>query len=91
MEINRGYTLKISTVGTITEFYIDGELIETIDKDRFTSGRIGLNASDGICLFDDFVVTGPNIPDGGPDKGQVPVSPKAHLTTNLGTHSIGNL
>ena len=44
-----------------------------------------------VFLFDDFVVTGPNIPDGGPDKGQVPVSPKAHLTTNLGTHSIGNL
>ena len=81
VEINRWYTLKISTVGTISEFYIDDELIEAIDEDRFTSGRIGLNASDGIFLFDDFVVTGPNIPDGGPDKGQVPVSPKARLTT----------
>jgi len=40
---------------------------------------IGFSANGVIVMFDDFVVTGPNIPDGGP--GAKAVHPEDKLAT----------
>lgn len=40
---------------------------------------MGFSANGAIAMFDDFAVTGPNIPDGGP--GAKAVNPKDKLAT----------
>jgi hypothetical protein len=60
------YELKVVAEGDHFEFYIDNELIESFDDDSFTSGGIDLGVANTHVHFDDVVITGPEIPNGGP-------------------------
>ena len=47
-------------------FFVDGQLAGTLTDDRSLSGRVGVAVQDAeVALFDDFTVTGPNIPSNG--------------------------
>jgi hypothetical protein len=48
------------------EAYLDNELIADFDDKSEDSGKIGLGAKCIEARFDNVVITGPEIPDGGP-------------------------
>ncbi len=60
------YELKVIAEGDHLEFYINGELIGSFDDDSFPSGGIELGVANTHVHFDDVVITGPEIPNGGP-------------------------
>jgi len=65
-ELDHWYTLKAITKDKNTEFFVDNELVGAFDYDALESGSVGLVVSNAHVHFDDFVVTGLDIPDGGP-------------------------
>ncbi len=65
-ELDHWYTLKAIAQDKHTEFYLDDELVGEFGYAALRSGSVGLVVSNAIAHFDDFVVTGPDIPDGGP-------------------------
>jgi len=49
---------KLECEGTEMSFYLDDELITTVNDDTFASGRIGLRAGQGHVVYDDVEVRG---------------------------------
>ena len=77
------YTLKIEREGNRYHFWI-GDFGLFTEDDSLTSGSIGLHFY-GRCniWLDDFTVSGPDVPDGGP--GVLGVNPfSKRLTTTWG-------
>jgi hypothetical protein len=60
------YELKVIAEGEHFEFYISDELIGSFDDDSRPSGTVILGVASAKVHFDDVVITGPEIPDGGP-------------------------
>lgn len=60
------YLVRAELQGTNMSFFVDGQLIGTVTDDRSLSGAVGVAVQDTMeTLFDDFTVTGPNIPNNG--------------------------
>ncbi len=84
-ELDHWYTLKAIAQGSRTEFYLDDEFVGKFSYAALRSGSVGLVVSNAVAHFDDFVVTGPDIPDGGPGGVSFSVRPKDKLTAAWGT------
>ena len=77
------YELKIIAKGDHFELYIDGEPVGEFEDNSIPSGKVGLSVRNTHVHFDDVVITGPEIPDGGP--GSISVRQKHELVTTWGT------
>ncbi len=91
-EATRAYTAEIDTwyelEATVYEdgsldFRINDFIIKAIDDDPLEGGKVGLVVGNARARFDDFQITGENIPNGGPGKPR-PVAPQAKLATTWG-------
>ena len=81
VEFGREYRLRMTEEENLIKCYLDGELVHELAMDKsFTSGIVGLAISSMRAHFDDFVVSGANIPDGGPGLGKA-VKPRAGFPT----------
>jgi hypothetical protein len=60
------YKLEVIAEGDHFEFFIDDEQIGSFDNASRPSGSVGLEVANAHVHFDDVVITGPEIPDGGP-------------------------
>lgn len=78
------YDLKaiVNADGTL-EFHIDDTVFEAVDPQPLSGGQAGFVIGDSRARFDNFAVTGDNIPNGGPGK-PFDVAPKEKLTTTWG-------
>ncbi len=77
------YTLKIERVGNRYTFSIDGVVLEAA-VDSVPIGWIGFRFYGRLSLvLDNFIVTGPNVPNGGPG-GLLAVKPAEKLATMWG-------
>ncbi len=66
LELKRWYILRAELSGTNMSFYVDDKFMGTLADDRSLSGAVGVAVQDTMqTLFDDFAVTGPNIPNNG--------------------------
>jgi len=83
-ESDHWYTLKAITQEEHTEFYIDSKLIGAFDYAELKSGSVGLGVSNAHVHFDDFVVIGEDIPDGGPGGVSISVGKNYKLATSWG-------
>jgi hypothetical protein len=83
-ELDHWYTLKATTKGEHTELYIDNKLIGAFDYAELKSGNVGLVVSNAHVHFDDFVVIGEDIPNGGPGGVSISVGEKGKITTSWG-------
>jgi hypothetical protein len=63
---NTWYKLEVIAEGEHFGFHINDELIGSFDDDSRPSGTVLLMLRDAHVHFDDVVITGPEIPDGGP-------------------------
>lgn len=84
-ELDHWYTLKATAQEDHTGFYIDDDLVGEFDHREIKSGSVGLVISNAIVHFDDFVVTGPDVPDGGPGDASFSVRSKDKLAAAWGT------
>lgn len=71
LEVGKWYTLKAVAQGSKIEFYVDGKLLVKTEDSKYPAGWVGFG-SFASALFDDFVMTGPEVKDGGH------WNPKAH-------------
>ena len=63
LEMRKWYDLRAELNGSAMSFFVDDQLIGTVQDDRSLEGAMGVAAQDASeVLFDDFTVTGPNIP-----------------------------
>ncbi|MFC1716035.1 family 16 glycoside hydrolase [Candidatus Poribacteria bacterium] len=83
-ELDHWYTLKAIAQDKHTEFYLDDELVGEFGYAELRSGSVGLVVSNALVHFDDLVVTGPDIPDGGPGVVSFSVRPKDKLAAVWG-------
>ncbi len=66
LELKRWYRIRAELQGNTISFFVDDQWIGTIIDARSTSGAVGLAVQDALEVqFDDFSVTGPNIPGNG--------------------------
>ena len=84
-KLDHWYTLTAIAGRGYAEFYVDDELVGRFDYGELKSGSVGLVVSNALVYFDDFVVTGEDIPDGGPGGVSFLVEPKNKLVTRWGT------
>jgi len=83
IEVSKWYRLKIKIVERIddeegiVQCFIDDQPI--LQFQGYRKGTPGFSVYQTIAMFDDFVVTGPDIPDGG--SGAKAVRPKGKLAT----------
>ena len=83
------YTLQIKADGDRYTFSINDLILEGKD-DSVLIGRIRLHFYGRLCLvLDDFIVTGPNVPNGGPG-GLLAVKPAEKLATTWGKLKVRN-
>jgi len=75
-KIDTWYSVKAIVQGKQLEFYIDNKLVAKAENDVYLTGKAGFIIDDGEALFDDFVMTGPEVKDGGH------WDPKAHIQPN---------
>ncbi len=60
------YVARADLQGPTMMFFVDGQLVGTVTDDRSLSGAVGVAVQDALdARFDDFTVTGPNIPGNG--------------------------
>jgi hypothetical protein len=82
VQMNKWYKLKLSAIGNQFRLYIDDVLQREFTFDGYESGGVLMAAGGCIAHFDNVVITGPDIPNGGP--GLTPVAPKGKLATRWG-------
>jgi RNA polymerase sigma factor (sigma-70 family) len=78
IEADRWYRLKVTVKGNLVKCFIDGKRVSEFQSDLYPSGKVGVSVDGVVAMFDDFVVTGPEIPDGGTSFA---VNPQAKLAT----------
>lgn len=54
-------TVKVVLKGNTFDAYFDGALVGSYDNDALSGGKVGLLVWNGNAVFDDVVITGPNI------------------------------
>ncbi len=91
---NTWHSLKAVVQGDSLEFYIDNKLVAKAKDKTRTAGKAGFIIDNGEVLFDDFVMTGPKVKDGGhwnpkAHPQQQPVEPQRKLTTTWGNMKRG--
>lgn len=89
-EVDRWYSLKAVVEGSHLEFYVDGELLVEAEDTTHPEGKGGFCVWKITALFDDFVMTGPEVEDGGHwDPAKHPeekaVMPSGKLAATWGT------
>ena len=63
LELKTWYLVRAELQGTNMSFFVDNQFIGTVTDDRSSSGAVGVAVQDTMeTLFDDFTVTGPDIP-----------------------------
>ena len=63
LELKTWYLVRAELKGTNMSFFVDEQFIGTVTDDRSLSGAVGVAVQDTMqTLFDDFTVTGPDIP-----------------------------
>jgi hypothetical protein len=66
LELGTWYLARADLQGPAMTFFVDDQLIGTVTDDRSLSGAVGVGVQDALeDLFDDFTVSGPNIPGNG--------------------------
>jgi hypothetical protein len=66
LELKTWYLVRAELQGTKLAFFVDDQLIGTVTDDRSLSGAVGVAVQDTLqTMFEDFTVTGPNIPGNG--------------------------
>jgi hypothetical protein len=66
LELKTWYLVRAELQGTNMSFFVDNQFIGTVTDDRSLSGAVGVAVQDTMeTLFDDFTVTGPDIPSNG--------------------------
>jgi len=88
-EVDRWYSLKAVAEGKHLDFYLDGELVVEAEDAVYPKGKAGIYIHQTTALFDDFVMTGTEVEDGGHwDPAKHPeekaVKPKGNLVTTWG-------
>ncbi len=86
VEEGRWYNFKMTLEKGHIEAYLDNELIAEFDDKSEDSGKIGLGAKCIEARFDNVVITGPEIPDGGPGSA---VTSQSKLATMWGSIKRG--
>ncbi len=83
IELEQWYLLRAELQGDKMTFSVDGEQIGELKDQRSLKGAVGLLVEDALLVqFDDFQVTGPDIPDRG--QGATAVEVAGKLTTTWG-------
>ena len=81
--LNKWYYLKMEVDGSKLSVSIDGKLIADVDWSNLKIlpdiGKVGLGAGGAEVHFDNFVITGDEVPDSG-----MPVEPAGKLATRWG-------
>lgn len=72
------YELRAEVENDNFKFFVNDELVLEFVDSILLSGQVGLYTQNSMTEFDDFSVTGPEIPDGGPG---FPVETKDRLAT----------
>lgn len=80
IKLNTWYKLKLVAKGAHFDVYLDDVLVTAFDDDTVASGRAGLFIIKAHAHFDDVIITGDEIPDGGPSA----IEPKSKLVTTWG-------
>lgn len=65
-EADTWYRLKIEVDGDQITAFVDDLQVFVLRDSSFTSGLVSISVNGVVATFDDFMVTGPEIPDGGP-------------------------
>lgn len=66
LELKTWYLARAELHGSTMMFFLDADLIGTVTDDRSLSGAVGVAVQDTMeTRFDDFTVTGPDIPSNG--------------------------
>jgi len=79
---DKWYELKVTAQKNHIEFYINDEFMGSFDDSSYPSGNIDLGVANAHVHFDDIVITGPDIPDGGP--GSISIRQKDKLVAIWG-------
>lgn len=78
LELKTWYLVRAELQGANMSFFVDDQLIGTVTDDRSLAGAVGLGVQDTMqTMFQDFTVTGPNIPGNGLE---LSVGPKITLS-----------
>ena len=80
-EADRWYRLKVTVEGNLVRCFVDGKQVSEFQSNVYSSGIVGIAVAGVVAMFDDFAVTGPEIPDGG---SGFAVNPQAKLATTWG-------
>jgi len=83
-ELNTWYEMKVAAQGNRFEFYVNNELMIEYMDNTFPSGGVAFGVGAGMMEvhFDDFAVTGDNVPDMNISEGVISsIKPEAKLTT----------
>jgi hypothetical protein len=80
-KLNTWYHLKVAAKGDTFKFYVDDELVMDYVDNVHPTGRagIGVTFTDTVAHFDDFVLTGAEVPD-----LDLTVAPKGKIATTWG-------
>jgi len=65
VELDTWYKLKLEVDKNDFKFYVGDKLLIELNDRTFDSGIVGLIVLDAHVHFDDVIITGPEIPDGG--------------------------
>jgi hypothetical protein len=66
LRLKTWYLVRAELNGPNMNFFVDGQLVGTVTDDRSLSGAVGVAVQDALdARFDDFSVTGPNVPGNG--------------------------
>ncbi len=65
LQTEKWYKVTAELKKNSMSFFVDDELVGTVNDDRSLAGSVGLAVQDALnVLFDDFIITGPKIDDG---------------------------
>lgn len=89
VEMETWYSLKVIASGKRLEFYVNNKLITKVEDSTYPAGKAGFVIyPDGMALFDDFIMTGPEVKDGGhwnpKAHAQIAVKPQEKLSGTWG-------
>ena len=80
------YELKVIAKGDHFEFYIDGKQAGEFDDDSIPSGKVGFYVRNAHAHFDDFIISGDDVEDGGNwDPAKHPEEKAVESKTKLAT------
>lgn len=78
---NVWYRLRVTVSGSLVSCFIDQKQVCEFQNSMFATGLVSFAVNGVVAMFDDFMVTGPKVPNGGPG---FTVNPKAMLASTWG-------